>query len=807
MQHVFASFYCTFRLAKRKISHYLPVVGLLFVAGFGESLSLHAQDAAIGEWRAHLAFPNAIDVSSCEAFTVYATNESIVYQYHDNLEVRKLDKVNALSQANPEFVACNPYVEGQVIVLYEDGAIDIIEDEKVVHYITFIADATIIGLRGMREISFAGEDLAFISTDFGFLLLDPLEGVILEDVRSPSPVNDVAVLRADLYVATTEGVLLLQDFRVQPTLRNISQYENLGAGILNTGTEPALCIEEWRNEIYVGFRDKSFILSGRGTTIEQNISDLCASVVDITAGPNNLIYTIAGCGGIRRVRVSTTGRDFIGLENDCLGPVLFSAVEAPNGRISTAGIAGTVGTTGFHYYDDASSPCKTLLIDGPFTSDVFDIDVRDGIVAVAAGGIDDQSGYTFNGAGVFVLDENQWTTYNSRTRSIFSRDLPESPRPLDFSTVTIAGDQSIFAGAFFEGLVSLDLADSTQDVIFDELNSSLRTHTGDPLRVRIAGSAIDNEGNLWVSNFGAARPLSVRTPEGEWTSFSVNACGGRSSLRTIIVDKDTRIVWVQTDDGVIAYDTKGTLSDTSDDECRNFSGDNAGLPPADVKSLMQDKDGTIWVGTTNGIGLISCTGNPFNPDCNGFRPPVVVDGIPGFFFDGELIRSMEVDGGNRKWIGTDNGLFLLDESGDEQLEFYTSENSPLLDNKITALAFDDETGSLWIGTDRGLMTLQTEATGSSDFVFGNVEVFPQPVRPEYDGPIAIRGLATNANVKITDAAGRLIFETDAIGGQAVWDGRDYTGRRPASGVYFVWATATEAFNSPEAVVAKIALLR
>ena len=806
MQHFFAPFQYAFNPVGLKLRKYFPIVCLLVLAGFGESPTVHAQDAPIGEWQTHLAYPNAVDVSSCEAFTVYATNESIVYQYHDNLEVRELDKVNALSQANPKFVACNPYREGQVVVLYEDGAIDIIEEERVIHYITSIADATIIGRRGMNEISFADEDLAFISTDFGFLILDPIRGVLPADVRTETPVNDVAVLRADLYLATDQGVSMLPDFRTQPILNDTSKYQNLSESILNTGLEPALCIEEWRNEIYVGFRDEAFILSGSGTTVEQNITNLCASVVDITAGPNNLIFSIAGCGGIKRVRVSSTGRDFIGLDNDCLGQNLLSAVEAPNGRISTAG-TGSDGENGFHYYEGVDGSCKTLLLNGPFTSSVFDIDIRDGMVAVAAGGIDDQSGYTFNGDGVFVFKDNNWTTYNNRSRTIFRRDLPDSPRPLDFSTVTVTGDQTFYAGAFYEGLVYVDLADSTQDVIYDELNSSLRTHTGDTKRVRIAGTTYDNDGNLWVSNFGAARPLSVRTPDGEWTSFSVASCSGPSSLRAIEFDENTGIVWVQTDGGIIAYDTQGTLSDTSDDACRNFSKEDDGLPPADVKSMVQDRDGVIWVGTTNGIGLISCTGNPFNTDCNGFRPPVVVDGIPGFFFDGELIRSMEVDGGNRKWIGTDNGLFLLDESGDEQLGYFTSDNSPLLDNKITSLAFDEETGALWIGTDRGLMTLQTEATGSSDFFFGNVEVYPQPVRPEYDGPIAIRGLATNANVKITDAQGRLVYETDAIGGQAVWDGRDYTGRRPASGVYFVWATATKAFNAPEAVVAKIALLR
>jgi len=792
MQHIRTYLFCTFR-------QNLLYLTLPLLIGFGVSLT--AQNTAIGEWQTHLAFPRAIDVSSCEAFTVYATTEAIVYQYHDNLEVRKLDKVNALSQANPAFVACNPYREGQVVVLYEDGAIDIIEDEKVIHYITFIADATIIGRRGMREISFATEDLAFISTEFGFLLLDPIEGVLNQDVRISTPINDVAVLRADLYLATDRGVLMLRDFR-QAVLRDTSKYQNLSEGILNTGAEKAFCIEEWRDEIYIGFNDKAFILSGRGTTIEQPISGLCADIVDITAGPNNLILSISGCGGIKRVRTSETGRAFNSLDNTCLGAVLFSAVEAPNGRIS---IAGT-GTDGFLYYDSADATCKKIPNSGPSTSDVFDIDILDGTVAVAAGGISDQSDYTFNYNGVFLYQDGSWNTYNNSNRDIFSNDDP-TQSPADISTVSILDNQRFYAGAYYEGLVFVDLADESQDVVFDERNSSLRTHTQDRQRTRISGSTFDRDGNLWVSNFGAARPLSVRTPEGEWTSFSFAACGGGSSLREIEVDPNTGITWVYTTDGVIAYDTKGTFSDTSDDECRVFNGESDGLPPADVKSMIQDRDGVIWVGTSNGIALISCTGNPFNPDCSGFRPPVEVDGIPGFFFDGELIRAMEVDGGNRKWIGTNNGLFLLDASGDEQLAFYTVDNSPLLDNRINALAFDEETGAIWIGTGGGLMTLQTEATGSADFFFGNVEVYPQPVRPDYDGPIAIRGLATDSNVKITDVQGRLVFETESVGGQAVWDGRDYNGGRPASGIYFVWATATKAFNAPEAVVAKIALLR
>jgi hypothetical protein len=67
-------------------------------------------------------------------------------------------------------------------------------------------------------------------------------------------------------------------------------------------------------------------------------------------------------------------------------------------------------------------------------------------------------------------------------------------------------------------------------------------------------------------------------------------------------------------------------------------------------------------------------------------------------------------------------------------------------------------------------------------------VFPNPVRPEYDGKIAVRGLVNNADVKITDIAGNMIYKTRAFGGQAVWNGRNFEGRRAQSGVYLVFVS-------------------
>ena len=77
--------------------------------------------------------------------------------------------------------------------------------------------------------------------------------------------------------------------------------------------------------------------------------------------------------------------------------------------------------------------------------------------------------------------------------------------------------------------------------------------------------------------------------------------------------------------------------------------------------------------------------------------------------------------------------------------------------------------------------------GSKNFFSSNVIAYPNPVRPDYNGLIAIKGLVRDANVKITDINGRLVYETTALGGQAVWDGNDYNGQRVATGIYLVFA--------------------
>jgi hypothetical protein len=214
------------------------------------------------------------------------------------------------------------------------------------------------------------------------------------------------------------------------------------------------------------------------------------------------------------------------------------------------------------------------------------------------------------------------------------------------------------------------------------------------------------------------------------------------------------------------------------------------------------------VGTKEGLYSFECTSAIFNDEnpCKGTRQIVTVDGFNGYLLQDELIKCIAIDGANRKWVGTTNGIFVQSADGRTTLGRYNISNSPLPSNFIEDIAINQASGEVWIGTGAGLISLRTDATLGGNVNGKKPYAYPNPVRPDYDGPIAIYGLARDANVKITDVAGHLVYEGTANGGQAIWNGRDYLGRRAASGVYLVYATSSTSFDTPDAIVTKVVIV-
>ena len=172
---------------------------------------------------------------------------------------------------------------------------------------------------------------------------------------------------------------------------------------------------------------------------------------------------------------------------------------------------------------------------------------------------------------------------------------------------------------------------------------------------------------------------------------------------------------------------------------------------------------------------------------------------------GVSISSIAVDGGNRKWFGSDNaGAFLISADNMQQLQSFTTANSKLISDNISYITINPTSGEVFFLSDRGLCSYISDASEPAESMDDDtVYAYPNPVTPDYTGLITITGLTFDADVKITSSNGALIAEGRSNGGMFTWDGKDKNGKRVASGVYMV-ITATS--SGSKGTVCKIAVI-
>ena len=207
------------------------------------------------------------------------------------------------------------------------------------------------------------------------------------------------------------------------------------------------------------------------------------------------------------------------------------------------------------------------------------------------------------------------------------------------------------------------------------------------------------------------------------------------------------------------------------------------LPSMEVTAITEDKDGSIWIGTDNGIAIFQC--NNINETCDAYLPIVESNGFNGYLFQRETIHSISIDGANRKWIGTNNGAWLISKDGTEVLQHFTTENSPLPSNTVLSIGIEPTDGDVFFFTKNEIISYRGNATESAT-TQSAIKIYPNPIAPNYNGPILIKNLVNNALVKITDINGQLMMQTRALGGQAIWNGRDQYQHKVASGIYLIF---------------------
>lgn len=348
------------------------------------------------------------------------------------------------------------------------------------------------------------------------------------------------------------------------------------------------------------------------------------------------------------------------------------------------------------------------------------------------------------------------------------------------------------------GFGVLDIQDNRFQSLYNAANTggALRPYSkGDFIHLRTAGLAYDDQGNLWVTNSLVDEGLAVRYRNGDWASFDISPMlqgltQEKREIDKVIWDSVSGYKWLAgRANRIYVHDGEGKMA---------YVNPNNGskMETHTVTCIVQDHSGDIWFGTDKGLKVIYDGYRAFGNGGRGEMAPVTCsnilyneDGIYEYLMAYESITCMAVDGANRKWVGTsNNGLYLISANGLEQLHHFTTANSPLASDKIVALAVHPETGVVYVGTNLGLQSYRSTATAAEAWPAADIHAFPNPVRPEYDGPIAIKGFTRNALVHITDARGHVVYSTTANGGQAVWNGRTLDGQRAASGTYFVFAS-------------------
>jgi hypothetical protein len=323
---------------------------------------------------------------------------------------------------------------------------------------------------------------------------------------------------------------------------------------------------------------------------------------------------------------------------------------------------------------------------------------------------------------------------------------------------------------------------------------------------------LDNENRLWFTN-QATHPLKYLLPDiengGVGTIVTVpyeSIRGGGVFASSLITDKDNPnlkfLTWMGGGGYFFAFDSKGT-DDIYDDTFlrRNTVNDQEGnsyLYRYIYCAAQDRKTGTIWYGAEGPV-LLPNPNNFFNNNYTIQKikiPRNDGSGLADYLLDDVSIFSILVDNDNRKWLATaQSGVYLMSEDGTQEILHFTSENSPLLSDRVLSIAIDKD-GEVFFGTEKGIISYQSNSTPPPPPPLDKDElhIFPNPVRENYHGPIAIKGLLENTVVKITDISGNLVYETISRGGMVTWDGNRKGGQRVSTGVYLVIMTTKDGKN-------------
>ncbi len=723
-----------------------------------------------GTWKSHLPYKNGKKV--CEVGNrIFCVSENGLF-YYDKEEnsTNILTKEDGLSDIEITAIGYNEKEE-IVVIGYNTGYIDILDKNlKVTPLSDIFRSTSIIGSKAITKITFLNEK-AYLSTDFGVVIVDVKQKEIKESYRNIGPKGEEVSIKNIFFNNTKDSIYVHNQFGLCKSSlkgRNLLNFKNWfyykdSLGDLQNSfdfyvlLENKLIAAKNKDAIYEFDTDKQdFIKKGYYVvpwtdfaSFEKNYSSIVVSysfgIIGVINPAGELKYTDIKYSSQSEVILDKEGHLWAAGENSGLHS------NYKEGTWREFSPSGTVTRASFGLYS-----------------------YSDKLISLSGG---------YNGSFVPNYNQKGFSLYSGGTWSNYNKTLSNGKYffldPLDALYDPVR--RKYFLAHYFSGLVVWDGLDTYTRLTKADSSSIPFFTIGD--QTRITSVTMDKKNNIWVTNnlTGSEPSIHKLLPDNTWESFSLKGAFGSEPIDLVIDDADQKWILCK-GQNLIVWDEI-----TKEEKSLSSITGQGKLPSTKINTIEKDREGQIWVGTDKGVAV-------FTDPQLALRSDFYEANLPIFerrpLLQDEQVLTICIDAANRKWFGTSNGVFLFNENATENLLNFNTSNSLLPSNKIKDIAINELTGEVFFATEKGIVSYRGDATEPKPD-FANAKIFPNPIQPGFEGVVTISGLKENTTVKITDIAGKLIYEQTSNGGTATWTTKNLDGKLAESGVYLVYSTDSE----------------